>query len=74
MKDSVVAIAEALRLARLELECYRDPNCRASADWTIKRLDRLLNDRAVTAAMAVLMPDDMESPPLIPKDDLARAR
>ena len=72
MKDSVVAIAEALRLARLELECYRDPNCRASAEWTIQRLDRLLNDRAVTAAMALLVPD-MESPPLIPKDDLARA-
>ena len=72
MKDSVVAIAEALRLARLELECYRDPNCRASAEWTVKRLDRLLNDRAVTAAMAVLIPD-MESPSLIPKDDLASA-
>jgi hypothetical protein len=71
MKDSIVAIAEALRLAGLELECYWDPNCRASPDWTIKRLDRLLNDRAVTAAMAVLLPD-MESPPLMPKDDLAR--
>ena len=53
MKDSVVVIAEALRLARLEVEwAIGTPNCRASAQWTIKRLDRLLNDPSVTAAMA----------------------
>ena len=73
MKDSVVAISEALRLARLELECYRDPDCRASADWTIRRLDSLLTNHVVTEALAVLMPD-MESPPLIPKDEFVRSR
>jgi hypothetical protein len=65
MKDSIIVIAEALRLARIELECYRNPDCRASAEWTLKRLDILLNDQAVTAALAVLVPE-MESPPLSP--------
>jgi hypothetical protein len=66
MKDAIVALTEALRLARLELECFRDPNCRASAEWTVKRLDELLNDRAVTAALAALA-REIESPPLIPQ-------
>jgi hypothetical protein len=65
MKDSIIAIAEALRLARIELECYRNPDCRASAEWTVRRLDNLLNDQGVTAALAVLVPE-MESPPLSP--------
>ena len=65
MKDSIVVIAEALRLARIELECYRNPDCRASAEWTLTRLDNLLSDRAVTAALAVLVPE-LESPPLTP--------
>jgi hypothetical protein len=65
MKDQLVVLLEALRLARLELECYRDPQCRASADWTVQRLDELLNDRAVTAAMSTLSPET-ESPPLAP--------
>jgi hypothetical protein len=73
MKDSIIVIAEALRLARTELECYRNPDCRASAEWTLKRLDNLLNDRVVTAALAVLVPE-MESPPLSPSPHVATGK
>ena len=65
MKDQLVALLEALRLARLEVECYRDPVCRASAEWTLKRLDRVLNDPAVTLALTTLS-SDIASPPLVP--------
>ena len=47
MKDSVIALVEALRLARLELHCYRDPRCAATPDWTIERLEALLMDPVV---------------------------
>jgi hypothetical protein len=68
MKDAIIAVGEALRLARLELECYRNPSCRASPEWTLKRLDRLLNDPKVSAAVAAVFPE-IESPPLIPSED-----
>ena len=42
MKDSVIALIEAVRLARLELHCFRDPRCASSSEWTIKRLEALL--------------------------------
>jgi hypothetical protein len=72
MKDSVIALVEALRVARLEVECYRDPRCRASAEWTIKRLDELLTDPEVTKAMQVLAPD-AESPSIVPTHSEVRA-
>ena len=65
MKDQLVALLEALRLARLEVGCYRDPVCRASAEWTWKRLDRVLNDPAVTLALTALS-SHIASPPLVP--------
>ena len=65
MKDSVIALVEAVRLARLELSCYRDPVCRATADWTVKRLGELLESQDVSKAMAVLAPD-AESPSIVP--------
>ena len=65
MKDALIALAEALRLARLELDCHKDPECRASPEWTIKRLDFLLNDPAITTALGSLFPE-IESPPLTP--------
>jgi hypothetical protein len=65
MKDNVVALVEAIRLARLELDCYRDPRCSASPEWTIERLEHLLLDPTVSNAMAVLAPD-AESPSIVP--------
>ena len=65
MKDSVIALAEAVRLARLELACYRDTMCRGTAEWTVNRLEQLLGCRQVTEAMAVLAPD-AESPSIVP--------
>ena len=70
MKDSVIALVEAVRLARLELSCYRDPVCRATADWTVKRLGELLESQDVTEAMAVLAPD-AESPSIVPHEPAA---
>jgi hypothetical protein len=68
MKDQLIAVCEALRLAQLELDCYRDPLCGGSSEWTINRLDALLNDPAVRKALAVLLAGT-ESPSLVPEDD-----
>ena len=67
MKHHVVALVEAVRLARLELDCYRDPSCGASADWTIKRLSELLESKDVNDAMAAIVPGE-ESPSIAPED------
>ena len=72
MKDSVIALVEAVRLARLELACYRDPVCRATADWTVKRLGELLESQDVSQAMAVLAPD-AESPSIVPEHETREA-
>ena len=71
MKDHLIALAEAIRLARLELHCYRDPRCAGSPEWTIKRLETLLLDPAIGQAMLVVAPE-AESPPLVP--DMAITR
>ena len=67
MKDHVVALVEAIRLARLELDCYRDPDCGASADWTIRRLSELLESKDVNEAMAAIVPGE-ESPSIVPEE------
>jgi hypothetical protein len=66
MKDAVIAITEAVRLARLEIACYRDNDCRGTPEWTVNRLAELLGDKSVDDAMAVLAPD-AESPSIIPQ-------
>jgi hypothetical protein len=35
MKDAVVALTEAVRLARLELACYAVGECRGTPEWTV---------------------------------------
>jgi hypothetical protein len=65
MKDAVIALTEAVRLARLEIACYRDDTCRGTPEWTINRLASLLGDHSVDEAMAVLAPD-AESPSIVP--------
>ncbi len=67
MKDQMIALVEAVRLARLEIECYRDPACRASPEWTVRRLAELLESADVTEAMAVLVPGEA-SPSVVPED------
>ena len=71
MKDHVIALVEAVRLARLELACYRDPQCAATPEWTVNRLAELLGGRSVTEAMAALHPD-AESPSIVPDQDERR--
>lgn len=66
MKDSVIALVEALRLARLELHCYRDPRCAATPDWTIERLEALPMDPVVGNAMQLAVPE-AESPSIVPQ-------
>jgi hypothetical protein len=67
MKNHIIALVEAVRLARLELDCYRDPNCGASAEWTIGRLSELLESKDVNEAMAALVPGE-ESPSIVPEE------
>jgi len=65
MKDQLIALTEAVRLAQLELECYSDPRCRSTPEWTIKRLQTLLCDPKVKEALSVFIPDD-RSPSIVP--------
>lgn len=58
MKHNIAALAEAVRLARRELEHYRDPARPASADPIIKRLSNLLESDEVSAALIALAPAD----------------
>jgi hypothetical protein len=67
MKDSVIALVEAMRLIRLELHCYRDPGCSASPEWTIQRLEHLIMDPAVGSALSALVPE-AESPSIVPSE------
>lgn len=67
MKGHVFALVEAVRLARLELDCYRDVNCGASAEWTIGRLSELLENKDVNDAMAAMVPGE-DSPSIVPAE------
>jgi hypothetical protein len=66
MKDYVTALTEAVRLARLEIACYHDKDCRATAEFAIRRLDGLLNNRQVDEAIAVFSSAEV-SPPIVPE-------
>jgi hypothetical protein len=73
MKDQLVALVEAVRLARLELDCYREPQCKASAEWTVGRLSELLESKDVSAAMTALVPEESNSPSVVPDMRVERA-
>jgi len=66
MKDSVVALIEAVRLSRLELHCYRDHRCAATPEWTIERLEQLLLDPKVGEALHIVSPA-AENPSIVPQ-------
>jgi hypothetical protein len=51
MNDSVIALIEPVRLARLELHCYQGHRCAATPEWTIERLENLLLDPKVGEAL-----------------------
>jgi hypothetical protein len=53
-------------LARLEIGCYYDKDCRATAEYAIKRLDGLLNNRQVDEAIAVFSSGEA-SPSIVPE-------
>lgn len=66
MKDALLNLTEAVRLARLELACYQDPVCRGTPEWTVKRLADLLGNKDIDAAMALIEPH-AESPSIVPQ-------
>ena len=63
--DALIALTEAIRLARLELACYQDSECRGTPEWTLKRLDELLRNKDIDAAMNAIDPN-AESPSIVP--------
>ena len=66
MNDALLSLTEAVRLARLEVECYYDDRCRGTAEGAVKRLAELLCNKNIDAAMA-LVSGDQESPSLVPE-------
>jgi hypothetical protein len=71
MKNHVVALAEAVRLARRELEILGETGERVSTDTAIKRLTELLESEDVSVALAALNPvDDAPSMKSDPPVDL----
>ena len=58
MKNHVVALAEAVRLARRELETIGNSPNPSSADEAIRRLSQLLESEDVNHALAALNPVD----------------
>jgi hypothetical protein len=71
MNEALLALTEAVRLARLEIECYYDDRCRGTPEGTIKRLTGLLCNKDMNAAMALVL-SDQESPPIVPQQDVER--
>lgn len=68
MKTALLALTDAVRRARLEIACYRDPDCRGTAEGTVDRLSTILGNEDMNAAMALIDPN-AESPSIIPQHD-----
>jgi len=66
MNEALLALTEAVRLARLEIECYHDDRCRSTPEGTIRRLTELLCNKDIDAAMA-LVAGDQDSPSIVPQ-------
>lgn len=65
MNEALLSLTEAVRLARLEIECYHDDRCRGTPEGTIKRLEKLLCNRDINAAMALIAGEE-SSPSIVP--------
>jgi hypothetical protein len=71
MKNHVVALAEAVRLARRELEVLGESDETVSTHAAVKRLSELLESKDVNEALAALTPvDDAPSMKSDPPVDL----
>ena len=68
IKNALLALSDAVRRARLEIACYRDPDCRGSAEGTVDRLSNILGNKEINAAMALIDPD-AESPSIVPQHE-----
>ena len=66
MSEALLALTEAVRLARLEIECYHDDRCRGTPEGAIRRLTELLCNKDIDAAMA-LVAGDQDSPSIVPQ-------
>ena len=67
MKDQLIAVLEALRVARAELMTY-DARRVKNGPRTVKRLQEILFDDRVTRALRSLGQDD-EAPSVVPPQD-----
>jgi hypothetical protein len=65
MKDHLIALTEAVRLAQREIAFYRGRGYRGMADKTIDRMEQVLTSRTVNEAMAAFVPKD--SPSIVPE-------
>jgi hypothetical protein len=75
MKNALLALTEAVRLARLEIGCYRDERCRGSAEGTLDRLSKLLLDEEVTKGMAMVSPEaESDGPSIVPEAERTHER
>lgn len=68
MSEALLSLTEAVRVARLEIECYYDDQCRGSPEGTIRRLAEMLCNKDIDAAMA-LVESDQESPSIVPQHE-----
>ena len=67
MKDSVVALIEAVRLSLdWSSTAIGTIGVNATPEWTIERLEQLLLDRRVGEALHIVSPE-AESPSIVPK-------
>ena len=71
MNEALLALSEAVRLARLEIECYHDDRCRGTPEGAIRRLEELLCNRDINAAMALIAGDEA-SPSIVPEHSRER--
>jgi hypothetical protein len=73
IKGALLELTEAVRLARLEIACYRDDMCRGTAEGTVERLAKILGNEDINAAIALIDPS-AESPSIIPQDEREKLR
>lgn len=66
MQSALLALTEAVRRARLEIVCYRDADCKGTAEGTVDRLSTILGNNEINAAMALIDPN-AESLSIIPE-------
>jgi hypothetical protein len=66
MNEALLALTEAVRLARLKIERYYDDRCCGSPEGTIRRLTEVVCSKDMNAAMALVL-GDQESPPIVPQ-------